>query len=212
MTVPSIKGTIFQGVIDDLTRLKQEGRVTDAQIEAALSSEELAYLEHEVNAVSWYPLDSYTRFSVLLCQIEGDGKDSYYVERGHRSARRLIDAGLYQQLAFLNRWSGSTGRGESQESMVANYSRSLKLVVSMSASIYNSGEWCVEADSEYPDRVCIAIRNAHHYSDPMRFAAEGFLNECALTARPDLADLFRSERVAEDLIHIKMTRDIKGLY
>ena len=82
----------------------------------------------------------------------------------------------------------------------------------MSASIYNSGEWVVEPDTVYPGRLRIAIGNACHYSDPMRFAAEGFLNECTVTARSDVVDLFRSERAGKDLIYIRMTRDIMRLY
>jgi len=212
MTVPSIKGTIFQGVIDDLARLRGEGRVSDAQIETGLIPEDLVYLENEINASGWYPLESYTRFSEFLCQIEGEGKDSYYVERGHRSARRLVDGGLYQQLAFLERWTESSKRGDSEESLIANYARNLKLVVSMAASIYNSNQWVVEPDTACPGRFRIAIRNACHFSDPMRLAAEGFLNECTATARPDILDLFRSERAGEDLIYIRMTRDVMSLY
>ena len=54
----------------------------------------------------------------------------------------------------------------------------------------------------------IAVWEASAHSEPMRLAIEGFLNECARAARENLAHLFASERASQDLIVIRMTRDI----
>jgi hypothetical protein len=82
------------------------------------------------------------------------------------------------------------------------------MVVSMASGIYSVGKWLVETDPEHPGRVVIAVREASAYSEPMRLAIEGFLNECAQAAREDLADLHTSERPAQEVILLRMTRDI----
>ena len=55
------------------------------------------------------------------------------------------------------------------------------------------------------------MREARAYTDPMRLAIEGFLNECARSAREDLSHLHISERPAADLMLFRMTRDIADL-
>jgi len=111
MAEPSVKGSIFRGVLDDLARVREEGR-----------------LSAEANPASWYPMESYARITQLLGDVEGAGKDSYFVERGRASARRLIKAGLYQQLAFLPRWNERTRRGAGEESASA-YSEPMRLAI-----------------------------------------------------------------------------------
>jgi hypothetical protein len=213
MAEPSTKGSIFKGAIGDLARLRETGRLSEEQVEAGLAAEDLAFLEAEVNPASWYPMESYARIMEFLGDVEGAGKDSYFVERGRASARRLMKAGLYQQLAFLPRWNERTRRGAGDESaLIADYASKLRMVISMASSIYNVGSWVVESDPESPGRVRIAVREASAYSEPMRLAIEGFLNECAQAARKDLVHLYTSERPAPDLILLRMTRDIADMF
>ena len=212
MAEPSIKGSVFRGAIDDLTRLRGQGRVSEAQIDAGLDAEDLAFLETEVSPASWYPLGSYTRIVQLLGEVEGSGKDGYYIERGRASARRLIEAGLYEQLAFLPRWEvGISGDAGDESALIADYARKLKLVISLTSSIYSVGKWEVESDPEHPRRVRVAVREANAYSEPMRLAIEGFFNECTQASRKDLVHLYTSERPAPDLILLRMTHDIADL-
>jgi hypothetical protein len=209
MAVPSIKGSIFKGVIDDLVRLQREGQVSQDEVDAQLATEDLALLEGEVSAAAWYPMESYARLMELLGDVEGAGKDSYFVERGRASARRLMASGLYQQLAFLSRWEETIGsQGSGQSALIAGYARNLRMVSSLASGIYNVGKWMVEPDPEHAGRVCIAVREARAYSEPMRLAIEGFLNECARAAREELAHLHVSERPSPDLMLFRMTRDI----
>jgi len=213
MAEPSVKGSIFRGVLDDLARVREEGRLSEEQIEAGLAAEDLVLLETEANPASWYPMESYARITQLLGDVEAAGKDSYFVERGRASARRLIKAGLYQQLAFLPRWNERTRRGAGEESaLIADYGSKLRMVISMASGIYNVGKWVVEPDPENPGRLSIAVREASAYSEPMRLAIEGFLNECAHAAREDLVQLYTSERPAPDLILFRMTRDIADMF
>ena len=213
MAEPSVKGSIFKGVLDDLARVRQEGRLSEEQIEAGLADDDLVFLETEANPASWYPMESYARITQLLGDVEGAGKDSYFVERGRASARRLMEAGLYQQLAFLPRWNERTSRGTGEESaLIADHASKLRMVISMASGIYNVGKWVVEPDPGSPRRLCIAIREASAYSEPMRLAIEGFFNECAHAAREDLVQLYTSERPAPDLIRLRMTCDIADMF
>ena len=212
MAEPSIKGSIFKGVIGDIARLQQEGRISQEEVDARLATEDLVFLEGEIHAAAWYPMASYGRMMDLLGEIEGGGKDAYFVERGKGSARRLMESGLYQQLGFLLRWDSVLDAArDDQSAVIADFARNLRMVVSLASAIYNVGKWVVEPDPEHAGRVCIAVREARAYTDPMRLAIEGFLNECSRVAREDLAQLHISERPAADLMLFRMTRDITSL-
>ena len=213
MLDPAIKGSIFKGVMDDLARLRAEGKIQESALEAHLTSDELDTIDWDVNPAAWYPIPLYDKLLRLLCEIEGEGKDEYYERRGRASARRLMDAGLYQQLAFLSRWGDDIKRGkEEEESLVLKYRSKLKMVASLAGSIYNTGRWEIEIDSQHSRRVSIAIHDASAYTDPMMRAIEGFLNECAVAARKDLAQLHKAVRLSPDLILFRMTRDIIDIY
>ena len=212
MAKPSVKGSIFKGVIDDLARLIEEGRISEDEVDAKLAAEDLAFLETEINPAAWYPIESYGRLMQLLGDVEGGGKDAYFAERGRASARRLMASGLYQQLAFLSRWDEAMGSVRSDPSAsIARYASNLRIAISLASAIYNIGKWAVEPDPEHPGRVCIAVREASLYSEPMRLAIEGFLNECAQVTREGLTHLHTSERPAPDVMLFRMTRDITAI-
>jgi len=212
MPEAAVKGAIFKGVADDLARLRAEGRTSEAQMEAHLDGQDIELLETEISASLWYPMASYGRIMTFLGKLEGEGKDAYFVERGRSSARRLMDAGLYQQLAFLERWHEEAKDDATDDFFVQSYMSKLKLVNSLSSSIYNVGVWGVERDPDHPMRVLTIVTEATAYTEPMRLAAEGFLNECARAARSELSHLYTSERVATDRFIFRMTRDITRLF
>jgi len=147
---PSIKGSVFKGVTDDLARLQEEGRIPQEVSDARLAAEDLAFLEGEISPAAWYPMESYGRFMQLVGEIEGAGKDSYFVERGRASARRLMEGGLYQQLAFLSRWETPSGSDGGDQLVIAAYARNLRMVSSLASAIYNVGKWEVEPDPDHP--------------------------------------------------------------
>lgn len=212
MAKPSIKGSIIQGTIGDLVRLREQGRISEEEIDARLAPEDLALLEIEINPAAWYPIESYARLLQLAGEVEGDGKDAYFTERGRASARRLMESGLYQQLDFLSRWAETAARKRNEQSaLTAGFARDLRIVISLAQAIYNVGKWMVGPDPEHPGRLVLEVSQASAYSEPMRLAIEGFLNECARAAREDVVHLFTSERPAEDLIVLRMTRDIVDL-
>jgi hypothetical protein len=211
MTQASVKGSIIEAVIGKLIRLRDAGRVADEQLEVRLEAEELALLDSKINTAGWYPMASYTRFLQLLGDIEGGGSPAYFIERGRANARHLMDAGLYEQLSFVGRWKESARSGSVEES-IASYAKKLKLAISLATSIYNVGRWLVEPDDDHPGRIWIAIHDAGDYSEPMRLAAEGFLNECGRgRSRSGGEDMYTSERPRPDLILFRMNLDIAEL-
>lgn len=214
MTEPSIKGTVFRGVVEDLLRHRDEGRITPAEIEAELAPRDRVFLQEKLLDASWYPIETYVRMIDLLCAKVGGGRVDYYLERGERSAQRLLAAGMYSQLDFLGRWREDEGEGRigTPAQMLAAYASKLKLVISLARAIYNVGEWTVVPDPEHAMRVQIEIRDAGHYSEGMRYAIQGFLNTCTRAVRPDVEELYRTERPAQDRILIRMNLDVEVLY
>jgi hypothetical protein len=213
MAQASVKGTLIEAVVEKLVRLRDAGRVTREELEVRLEAEEFALLDSKINTAGWYPMASYTRFLQLLGDIEGGGSPAYFVERGGANARHLMGAGLYEQLSFIERWKESVRSGSVEESTaITSYASKLKLVVTLAATIYNVGRWVVEPDEDHPGRIWIAIRDASDYSEPMRLAAEGFLNECGRErGQVGGPDMYRSERPRPDLILFRMNRDIADL-
>lgn len=214
MSEPAVKGTIFQGVIDDLRRLRDSGRISPEKLEERLHAAELELLDTKVYPSSWYPMESYARITDLLSELEGGNAHDYFRRRGAANARRLIDAGLYSQLDFLKRWEKAIeGREDHNlDAVTESFMRSLRLVSSLSGSIYNSGTWTVERDPDREARVRIEIRDAAAYSEGMRYAIEGFLNECVLAVRAELEGFWSSQRLAPDHIRIWMTQSLIEFY
>lgn len=211
MAEPSIKGSVFRGVVEDLVRLRDEGRVPEDEIQAQLTERDLRILDQKILDGSWYPIETYARMVELLCRTVGGGRTDYYLERGAASAKRLLASGLYSQLEFLQRWRETPEGGESAERMIAAYSAKLKLVISLAGAIYNVGRWSVGPDPRDAAKVRIDILEADAYSDGMRYAIEGFLNECTRAVRSDVPRLFRTERTAPDHIAIEMTLPVQQL-
>ncbi|MDX1648975.1 MAG: hypothetical protein R3263_03895 [Myxococcota bacterium] len=215
MPTPSIKGSIFRGVVEEIRQLRDGGRLSEAQLEGGLAESDLELLDQKILDASWYPTESYARMLDLLCRHVGGGRPGYYAERGAANARRLMDAGMYSQLDLLDRWrkdEEGVDPDRDAQRLVSAYQSKLKLVVSLAGSIYNTGRWRVEQDPEHPHRVIIEIADAGAYTDGMRYAIEGFLNECARTVRHGIGALYVTDRPDPATIRIRMTEDLPELY
>lgn len=213
MQEPCIKGVVFAGAIDDINRLQKTGRVSEEVLDAHLRPQDSALLKRTIVSGEWYPIASYARFLQFLGEVEGRGKDAYFVERGVASARRMMKTGLYHQLDFLSRWRETVDLENSVPSvLIDNFAQTLSITISLTSIIYNVGKWAVERDPEHAGRVRIVVREAGAYSDPMRLAIEGFLNECARVVRDDPIRFCTSERPAQDVLLFRMTCDIGEIF
>ena len=140
----------------------------------------------------------------LLKDVEGDGSDDYLRRRGAQSAERLLDAGLYQQLEYLNR-TQLANTADSLDRFLA-FGRDLRLLTTLSGSIYNFTRWESQIDPEIGNRYKIQVSDAKAFPDLMGCAAEGFINRMA--KQHGQADLWRWQRAAPDLIVFRMIRDL----
>lgn len=210
MPKPSIKGTIFGPVAEEIQNLREQGRLGDDELAATLEAGDIELLEAKVMVASWYPIATYARYLDLLCQKDGGGDPSYYERRGSMSARRLMDGGLYSQLDLLGSIADEPDReGEdAAERALSAYRSKLTVVISLAGSIYNVGVWKAIPDPEHPGRVAIEIREAESYSDGMARAIVGFLDECARAVTSKVQKLYRLERPAPGQLLIRMLRDL----
>jgi len=208
----NVKGSIIAGVIDDLAALRHAGRLADDQLECALEPGDIELLHTKPNPASWYPMASYTRLLELLYTIDGGGLDreTFFDQRGRKNAERLMDAGMYQQLAFVDRWAQEAGKGESPG--VAEFQRNMKLAMTLASSIYSVGKWDSVSDPDHADRLMVTVDEASDYSEPMCWAVIGFLNQCAKPRDRERADLFRGHRPSADRFEIHMTMDVGELH
>ncbi|MDX1650708.1 MAG: hypothetical protein R3263_12720 [Myxococcota bacterium] len=214
---PSVRGSIVRGVVEELLRQREGGAIPPERLAEELEPADLAILADKVLDGGWYPAASYSRLLELLCRSVGRGSRIFYAERGAVNAQRLMDAGLYAQLDLLERLpqeievTDDAPEHERLARMGRAFATKLEHIVSLAGSIYSMGRWSVVSDPDTGERLCIEIVEAEAYTDPMRLAIEGFLNQCVRTVpgREPLARLFRSERAATDLIRIRMTMDLR---
>jgi hypothetical protein len=167
MSVPSIKGTAYNSVHDDLHHMLDDGRVSEEELEARLSREELELFESKVLATKWYPIETYRKLLALVAQKDAKGAtDEYLVERGWRAAERLAQAGIYRQLG------ADEGAGKSWGARVAN------LVTKISGLLYNFTRWSVE-EPENAAVIHVTVDEAKDFADECRYTAQGFVSFAA---------------------------------
>ena len=202
--VPSVKGSVFVGAIDRVKKVVAEGELSREELARWLEPGDVALLDAPISIAGWYDIRIFDRLNTLLRDVVGGGSNDYLRDLGHESARRLLDAGLYSQFEYLRRIT-LIGETERQARFEA-FGRDLRLLTTMSGSIYNFGAWSIDRDPEHELRWMIAVADAAAFSDVACWRAEGFMNEMAHTHnRPDL---WGWRRVAPDLVHFRMLREV----
>jgi len=167
VSVPSIKGTAYSSVHDDLHRMIADGQLKQDELEARLSPAELEMFESNVLATKWYPIATYRKLLALVAEKEAKGRvEEYLVERGWRAAERLKEAGIYRQLA------GEDTKGKSWGARVAD------LVGKVSGLLYNFTHWSVD-EQDNADTFRVVVENAKDFADECRFTAQGFVSFAA---------------------------------
>jgi hypothetical protein len=174
VSVPSIKGTAFQSVVEDLRGLVAAGRIGRAELAARLPADDLRTLEEKILPGSWYPLATYRRMTELLMEVEGGGRPEYVVRRGARAAERLFAAGLYLQLERGEEiGAGKRKRGEGWTEREGN------LVASLSGAIFNVSRWRFSIDPHDAMVHRIEASEAAELPDVACHAAQGFVEYTA---------------------------------
>jgi len=156
----SIKGLALQSVVQDLERLRREGRLDRATLERISKPEDRELLDELPMPTLWYPIDAYARLLELLWEIEGGRAEAYLIDRGARAAERILAAGIYaSMLATAERWGGDhVGRA----------------VLNLSTGLYDFTTWKLEGRSS-DESFRIVLSDAARFPDVARLTAQGFL-------------------------------------
>src|SRR5262245_35990992 len=201
--VPSIKGSVFTGLVEDIHKLLAAKKVKDSELNRWLKPKDLEYLAAKaIQPHEWYDIRSYDRMSLLLRDVEGGGKNEYLRKRGARNAKRLLDAGLYGQLEYCHR--ASFANESDPGARFEAFGRDLARLVTISASILNFGRSLHKPDTEHKWRWIIENAQAREYPETLVWASDGFTNEMARSH--NTPDLWVWERPEPDRIVWRMTR------
>jgi hypothetical protein len=203
-SVPSIKGTAFTKVVEDVAKLMATKALSRSEAERWLQPDDFAVLEREVQAARWYDIRVYERMSRLLLDVEGHGDTSYLRERGRQTAKRLLQAGVYAQLEYLQRTEASRERDPAQRFEALG--RDLRLLNTLSASILNFSKWNHVKEEQHPRRYRIEVSEAAAMPEVLCWTCDGFVNGMAEHGTGSL--LWRWERRKRDLVLFRMTNDI----
>jgi len=202
--VPSVKGSVLVTTIEDVGKLISSGELSRADSERWLAPEDLRLLDEQIFMSHWYDVRSYVRLNQLLRDVVGNGSNEFLRERGRETARRLLEAGLYAQLQYLNR-AGVAQQTDAMARFEA-FGRDLRLLSTLSGSIFNFTRWTPVPDADQEGRYRIEVSEAQDFPDVVCWRSDGFVNEMA--SRHGDSDLWTWERPAPDLVLFRMTRAI----
>ena len=207
MASPAIKGTLFAAVVADLHAAIEAKSVTPEQLERQLEARDLSLLEEKVNPAGWYDIHSYHRIVELLCDAEGGGHEGYWHARGERAARRMVEAGIYQQMDYLGRTLAR--RASDPAGRFAALGKDMRLLMTLHASMLNFGAWKCVVDPDHEDRYRVEIREVRGIPDGIFLAAAGMFNEMSVMAHdPGTSLHWEFRRMSPDLVVIGMTHGI----
>jgi hypothetical protein len=201
---PSIKGSVFSAVVEDVRSLIQRGELQENEITRWLKPEDLGFLDEEILSVGWYDIGSYARMNELLRDVEGEGSNEYLRQCGRRTARRLIEAGLYPQIRYLR--DTRLAKASDPNARFVAFGQDLKVLTTISASILNFSRWTSRPDPEAEDRHVIEVSEAQDFPEVLCWRSDGFVN--AMATEHGEPDLWRWERKEPDLILFRMLRSL----
>jgi hypothetical protein len=164
--IPSIKATGFQSAADDLQKLVDAGRISRGEVEARLRKDDLRYLDKQLAATTWVPIDIYERLVSILVELEANGAPEVYLHgRGVRAAQRLHKVGLYRQFeASAETWGKRVGN----------------IATTMAAVLYNFTKWTFEL-GEGRGNFQIVVDEAREFPEVARFTTQGFIEYASRT-------------------------------
>ena len=203
-SMPSIKGSILAGVVEDLKKLVAAGGVSMRELGQWLHSGDLELLEKKMLPSDWYDIRIYTRMNELLRDVEGEGSSEYLREAGKRTARRLLEGGLYAQLKYLHRTE--VERERDTQARFDAFGRDLRLLTTLSGSILNFSRWEARPDPDRERRYRIEVNEARDFPEVLAWRSDGFINEMA--TRHGDKDLWTWKRESPDVVLFPMTRSL----
>jgi hypothetical protein len=199
---PSIKGSVFLLVVEEVERILATGSVSRDGLGRWLHPGDLtAFAEHPI-ASGWYPIDQYARMNELLRDVAGGGQNEYLREQGRRTAQQLLASGRYQQVGYAQRTE--LDAAQTPEERFHTFGREIRFIASVSAAILNFSRWTPRVDPDYSLRYRIEVTEASAFPEVLCWRSDGFVNE--LANAHGHSGLWRWDRVAPDVIYFRMTR------
>ena len=202
---PSIKGVLLTKLVDDVQALLERSEADREWLEARLSAESLTLLEGKVEISRWYPIEQYTELTELVWAEEGGNRVGYLHRRGENAMKRLMEAGLYQQIDYLNQEDRGFRALLTRDELL----RSCRLVGSITGALINFTKQTWEWNPENPEIMLHRVLEATHYPEVMRHVQEGVETFLVRLARPG-APPVTSKRVTPD--HIVFCYDYTGVF
>jgi hypothetical protein len=164
--VPSVKGSVVVGVVSSLRALKRRGGVSEDALSARLSADALRLLGGKIEVGRWYPMPAFAELVDLEWELGGRDPAGAR-EAGARSADRMFELGLYQQLDY----AGRVARPKTLEELV----RQAKLITTVTSALYSFLETHVRIAST-GEALEIVYSNAAAFHESLRFSTEGYMN------------------------------------
>lgn len=202
--VPSIKGSVFSGHVEQLLKLVSSGEVSRDEIARHLEPSDMAILDNPIHASQWYDIRAYERILLLRRDIEGDGSNECLLRYGADSAERLLKGGIYQQFDYLRRTEVS--KHSDAETRFHAFGSDLRLLVSLHGTLLNFSRVGVKVDPERNDRYVIEHSEATGYPEVLCWTTQGFFNRMAVEHGAE--DLWYWQRPSPDLVRYRMNRSI----
>ena len=202
--IPSIKGSVFISTVEEVGKLIDIGELSRGELPRWLEPSDMELLDDQIFASHWYDIRAYKRMNELLRDVVGNGSNEFLRERGRETARRLLEAGLYAQLQYLNR--AAVSQETSAAARYEAFGRDLRLLSTLSGSIFNFTRWAPRPDHEHAGRYCIEVTEARDFPDVVCWRSEGFVNQMADQHGDN--DLWSWERPTQDRVLFKMKRAI----
>jgi hypothetical protein len=199
--LPSVKGSVFAAIVEDVNKLLASGEISKPELARRLPASDILLLGESIRTASWYDVRAYTRMNELLRDVDGGGND-YLRERGRQTARRLLEAGFYAQLEYLERTE--VKRAVGAQARFEAFGRDLRKLTTMSASILNFSRWTAKPDPQREGSYRIDVTEAKDFPEVLAWRSEGFINEMA--TQHSNSDLWSWERMSADWIVFRMNR------
>jgi hypothetical protein len=202
--VPSIKGSVFAAVVENVHKLVTGGEISRTELARWLQPQDIDFLDQQIAVSEWYDIRVYARMSELLRDVVGKGSNEYLRQLGRQTAQRLLEAGLYQQLEYLS--ATQLEKATDSRARFEAFGRDLRLLTTLSASILNFSKWESKPDPGRDDRYVIRVSEARDVPEVLCWRSDGFVNEMA--TQHGEPDLWRWERMAPDLVVFRMIRSL----
>lgn len=202
--VPSIKGSIFSKVADDIRKLLAREELSREEASRWLKPADFELLDQHIAISSWYDVGSYARMNEMLVDVVGSGNKDYLRELGRETARQLLEAGLYVQLEYLQRTQVSTVTKDRRRFKA--FGRDLRRLATLSSSILNFSRWVPKRDPDHDLRYVIEVTDATNFPEALCWRSDGFVNEMA--TQHGEPDLWSWSRISADAILFRMLRPL----